>query len=141
METKKDSTNDKWSLLKRHRIPRTGDVYLDRFTIVGTPLFSIKFHRIYRPDRQRDLHDHPWNFHSFIVKGYYLEILEGNSTPQERKWYSYHKAEDFHRIERVSRSPIWTLVFCGKRRRDWGFKISETGEWVKAEEYEKLHNA
>lgn len=129
-----------WALFKSNAYGDVNDPYLKRLTLIGTPLFSIKFHRIFRPDRQEDLHDHPWNFLSVILNGYYLEKLEGD-IHKWRNWFSYHKAEDFHRISFVSKSPIYTLLFCGKRKRDWGFKISGTGEWVQWEEYDKLHSA
>lgn len=136
---------DEWALFRRHKIGPQDNIYLDRYTLLGTPYFSIKFHRIFRPDRQRDLHDHPWNFLSLIIKGCYTEITEDKrKSPDgcyDRVWFSFHKAEEFHRIDYVSKSPIWTLVFCGSKKRDWGFKITETGEWVQWEKYEKLYSA
>ena len=126
-----------WALLRRFAIGIDGDLYLLRISILTTPWFSIKLHRIYRPDRQRDLHDHPWAFLSIILFGSYTE--ETPDGIRRCHWWNFKRAEDSHSIKTVSRTPVWTLVFCGPRRRVWGFHTKNG--WVPWQEYEKLMEA
>lgn len=137
----------KWGFWERFLIGVEGDLYLDRLSLVRTPWFSIKLHRIYRPDRQRDLHDHPWNFLSLVLRGSYVEDVPCKNpaspfTDSRRvRWWNWKRAEDRHSIREVSRSPVWTLVFCGPKRREWGFWVENGTRFVKWSDYEKLYGA
>ena len=42
------------------------------------------------------------------------------------------RAEDLHRLD-LKHGPVWSLVWCGRRRRDWGF-MTEKG-WVAHADY------
>lgn len=138
-----------WGFWNRFLIGDPNDVYLDRLTLITTPWFSIKLHRIYRPDQQRDLHNHPWCFFSLVLWGWYTE----NTQRGERRvrWFNWKTLEDFHCISLVSRSPVWTLVFTGPRRQVWGFMVKDPDAKCQAHfrcahrfvvwsEYEKLNN-
>lgn len=128
-----------WGFWERFLIGLEDDVYLDRLSIIRTPWFSIKLHRIYRHDLQRDLHDHPWAFLSIILLGYYVEdTVDGL---KRRRWWNWKRAEDRHSIREVSRSPVWTLVFCGPKRRTWGFWVDGGTKFVNWRDYEKLYGA
>lgn len=127
----------RWGFMNTILIGDGKTTYLNRLAVLTTPWFSIKLHRIYRPDQQRDLHDHPWNFLSIILRGSYKE-----NTPQgikHRKWFNWKRAEDSHTIRWVSRVPVWTLVFTGAARRVWGFHTVHG--WVAWDQYEKLNDA
>jgi len=126
----------RWGFMNRRLIGSGDDVYLDRTYIVQTPWFGIMFHRIFRPDNQRDLHDHPWNFFSLILRGHYLE--DTPDGPRRRWWWNWKRAEDRHSIREVSRRPVWTLVFTGRKRRTWGFWVDNGTRWVRWTEYEKV---
>lgn len=146
----------RWAFLLRRIIGTETDTYLDRIYIIQTPLFGIMLHRIYRPDRQRDLHDHPWNFFSLVLRGSYVEAVpcdgcalygcsQKESEPavphnalKRRRWWNYKKAEDRHSISECSRRPVWTLVFTGRKRRVWGFWVDGGTRWVKWTEYDKV---
>lgn len=103
-----------WALLRRFDIAdeKTGEVYLRRWYVVATPWFSVLLHKICTPDKDRDLHDHPWSFWSLVLWGGYEEVL----------------GERAHRIYMLDRSPTWTLVLTGRRRREWGFHTA--AGWV-----------
>lgn len=132
----KNYSSPRWAFMKRRLIGSGDDVYLDRTYIVQTPLFGIMFHRIFRPDNQRDLHDHPFNFLSIVLLGsYYEDTVDG---PRHRRWFNWKRAEDRHSIREVSRRPVWTLVFTGRRRRTWGFWVDGGTRWVKWSEYENV---
>ena len=90
---------------------------------------SIRIHHICLPDRARDLHDHPWNARTIILKGGYLEQrLEG-------KWqYTFYERNpgdtakinfgEFHTIESLAEGGAWTLFITGKYRGTWGFLVN-----------------
>lgn len=140
----------RWAFMKRRLIGQPGDIYLDRVYVVQTPWFGIMFHRIFRPDNQRDLHDHPWSFFSLVLRGWYEEDAAHRCPypdcafafcPQRRKvrWFNFKRAEDRHSIRWCSRSPVWTLVFTGRKRRTWGFWVDSGTRFVKWTEYEKVN--
>lgn len=126
-----------WGFWVRRLIGDGKTTYIDRLTILLTPWFSIKLHRIYRPDQQRELHDHPWTFLSIVLWGHYLE--DTPHGPRRCWWWNWKRAEDSHSIRETSRTPVWTLLFTGPRRRIWGF-YAKNG-WVAWDQYDKLYNA
>ena len=138
-----------WGFMNRRVIAEGDNVYLDRLSLITTPWFSIKLHRIYRPDQQRDLHDHPWNFLSIVLRGEYVEDVpclhkvyaqKAYREVRHIRWFNWKKAEDLHAISWVSRSPVWTLVVTGPRRRVWGFFVEKLKQWVAWDKYDKLNN-
>jgi hypothetical protein len=86
--------------------------------------FSIRIHHIVRPDRERDLHDHPWNFRTIVLQGYYTEQLS-------RGWICWlfaghtsgKAASAFHTISSVGSRGVWTLFIMGRRKQTWGFLV------------------
>ncbi len=129
----------RWAIWERFWIGIKGDLYMDRITLVQCPWFSIKLHRIYRPDRQRDLHDHPWAFLSILLVGNYVE-----DTVKGLRYcrvFNYKPAGGRHSIRMVSRVPVWTLVLCGPKVRDWGFWVDGGTRFVQWQEYDRLYEA
>ena len=131
------------SLLKkydRHRVIKdkiTDEPYLERYYLFlrdrqSFP-FNIFLHKFLKSDPD-DLHDHPWNYFTLILKGGYYE-----HTPEGRFWrrpFSFRcgKATDLHRIEIDQDKPdCWTLFIPMKKQRVWGFK--KDNEWINNEEY------
>lgn len=129
-------------------ISNAGAPYLRRYTLLWTPLFRIYIHEILKSDEDRALHDHPWPFVSFILRGGYVE-----HRPAGARWcwpgrVIVHRAADLHRIElRKIMSgiygyvlpveiPAWTLVLCGPKCRKWGF-MTPLG-WLDADEYARI---
>jgi hypothetical protein len=117
-----------WDILKPKVIGDGNTTYLERVKLLLTPWFSILLHRIYRPDNQRELHDHPWTFFSFIFWGWYREDTPGGM--RVCRWFNFKLAEGLHSIRWTSRHPVWTLVFTGPRRRKWGFWVPVPGVWA-----------
>lgn len=110
----------------------------------------IYLHHIIKSDPDREHHDHPWDFYSFLFWGGYWE-----ETPLQAK--SFQHAEDivylmkerkakavryedgtygvrkwYHPINFLVRpaewahrlyldKPAWSLVYTTKKRREWGF--------------------
>lgn len=120
-----------WALLERFDIrdEGTGELYLRRWRIVQTPWFGLYLHKIASRDKDRDPHDHPWSFVSLVLRGGYDEYRPGIGI-MARGWLSlaFRRANDAHTILRLHRTPTWTLVAVGRRKRIWGFH-TRTG-WV-----------
>lgn len=146
----------RWAVMERFEVPNFDDPtknYLERLRIIATPIFSIYLHRLGTPDSRPTLHDHPWCFVSFLVRGGYDEVRLNQHTklPYRRsiRWVNVMRRDDAHYIERLHRTPSWSLLLVGTRRREWGYwrPISGTsrGAWywtpfdrdVHADEFDK----
>lgn len=107
----------------------------------GDWLPSIRIHRIMREDRDRNLHDHPWNARTFILRGWYKEEREEHDCLRCNTHVWTRTAGDtarlrfgeFHRINEVSDGGVWTLFVTGRKRGTWGFLVN--GVKVKWREY------
>lgn len=111
--------------------PRTP--YLTRVT-----LGQLKLHIFWRGDGD-DPHDHPADFWTFPLVGYYEAYLTPAGDDLAQRFVKpfrlhFRKAEHAHSVigpsaldGAPSRRPIVTITFWGKKRRDWGF-------WVRAGE-------
>ena len=137
----------RWAFMQHRRIGTGDDVYLDRWYLMQTPWFGIMFHRIFRPDNQRDLHSHPWPFFSILLRGQYTEQYRGEDggrpdiqVLQQRRvrWFNWKGLKDRHRISWCSRRPVWTLVFTGRKSQMWGFFVDDGTRFVKWTEYDKV---
>lgn len=141
-------------LFKKTVITRLGDTndkpvpYLIRWSLVTTPWFTIKLHKILISD-EACLHCHPWDFVSIILWGgyteerwditkllgyrpgdtYYFDMAQAGSlahgtVPTSKKWcwpgcILWRPSPWPHRLE-VTR-PAWTLVLTSGKTREWGF--------------------
>ena len=112
---------------------KTGEPYLERFYIFlkdreNFP-FNIFLHRFLKSDPD-GLHDHPWNYRTFILSGGYYEQLSDNKLHWRKPFtYRFSKAETFHRIELDKDQKCWTIFIPGVRRKEWGF-IEEYEKWL-----------
>ncbi len=146
------------NLLPHDTIMVGGKPYLTRYFLTGTPTrqvgegCSLRLHHFHQSDQGRDLHNHPWEGWSLILKGGYIEermgepvvikipkegihnFYESVSFPTTRFHYlspgsiNRIRRGDYHRAELID--PVggaWTLFFAGKRTQDWGFKNKKTG--------------
>jgi hypothetical protein len=105
--------------------------------------WSFRIHHIRRPDADRDLHDHPWNARTIILRGWYMEQrLEagnlGTGMPMVReldaellKTLTRRPGDtakllhgEYHRIDEVSDGGVTTLFITSKWRGDWGFLVN-----------------
>ena len=117
-----------------------GETYMRRYHLINNRKFGIRLHHIRLPDYGRELHDHPFDFVSIVLKGWYIEklmdapqrVMHGFGRPH------YRKAETSHVITDVSKNGVWTLVFRGPIRRRWGFWQSQNKKmkWVPHSQYE-----
>jgi len=111
--------------------------------------FNVFLHNFHRSDPD-DLHDHPWPYATFILKGGYWEWIpvfdETQTITGEKKvWrgaghFRTCNAQSYHRIELEPGVDCWTLFMPGPQTQSWGFLthenwISSTFEWVNHERY------
>ena len=115
--------------------------YLERWHIIPENNWrNVFLHRMNGPDPGRDMHDHPWDFTTFILWGGYVEIegfwsehgFERRTNVRPTFSISRIPAEHIHAIRAV-RPNTWTFVITGRRRREWGFHTKDG--WVPYEEY------
>jgi len=100
---------------------------------------NVTLHKVLVSD-EATLHDHPWGYATFILKGGYWE-----HTPEGQFWrgpghFRIRKPNDLHWLElpkdhEGNEIPCWSLFFMGKKKQDWGFL--KNGEWVHNEVYLK----
>ena len=88
--------------------------------------FSIRLHLIHLPDEDRALHDHPWSFRTFVLRGGYAQatlarpfaniLLAGQSAAMGRG--------EYHRITHIFGDGAWTLFCTSGEYQSWGFLIN-----------------
>ncbi len=94
--------------------------------------FSVRVHHIVRPDADRHLHDHPFNFRT-LLQGWNVELRpDGGRTITAGETYRA-PATRWHRISQLSEGGVWSLFIMGRRVNDWGFLVD--GEKVPWREY------
>lgn len=114
--------------------------------------WSFRVHHIMRPDEDRDLHDHPWNARTIILRGWYTEqrllkaddpavhqllikaadLRQSFDAAFQATEYIDRKAGDtarllhgeYHRIDELSPGGVYTLFITSKWRGDWGFLVN-----------------
>ena len=94
---------------------------------------NLYLHKFCRDDDDRAMHDHPWWFLSFMIRGMYTEIIaqdpdtnSGRGFVRSAPSVAFRRAEHRHRVvlERDDTGmvvPCWTVVITGPRSREWGF--------------------
>lgn len=108
---------------------------------------SVRIHYICRADQDRDLHDHPWNARTIILRGWYEEEryappfdndhvrqimpktvpgTAGQLLTRRHRPTGYTGRllyGEYHRISEVSEGGVWTLFITGRKRGTWGFDV------------------
>lgn len=83
--------------------------------------YSIRVHKWIRSDDKRHMHDHPWNFRTFVLRGHYFDV-----SPEGREKVTgtvYRKSTHRHYVD-VPECGALTLLLCGRQHRKWGFWIN-----------------
>jgi len=145
--------------LGRRRVIRdrdNGEPYLIRFYLFlknrkNFP-FNITLHKVLKSD-EPTLHDHPWSYATFILKGGYWEHIpiisnEGFVVGATRVWrgpghFRFRKPDDLHWLElkkdaEGNEIPCWSLFFMGRKQKEWGFVrfVQYEGyRWINNEDY------
>jgi len=122
--------------------------------------FNITLHKVLKSD-EPTLHDHPWEYATFIIRGGYWEHIpvisrEGFVVGATRVWrgpghFRKRSADDLHWLELAKDAdgneiPCWSLFFMGRKVKEWGFvrfvraidvdNMYDAGyRWIHNEEY------
>jgi hypothetical protein len=124
------------------------DDYLTRLRILQTPWFGLYLHRFDGPDPRPTLHDHPWPFVSFVLRGGYVERRLNTLTMQvdenhRVRFVNRMPTHGAHAIMRLTRTPTWTFMVVGRRVRTWGYLepdvFSKSDAWTWTEFDKHLH--
>jgi hypothetical protein len=106
---------------------------------------AIRVHCILRRDKDREIHDHPFDFRTFILFGSYVEqdVMGGQRTYRAGDTYK-SRAERFHIIVHCEPDDrfypalpigVWTFVIMSPKRQDWGFL-----KWLADGTVRKIHH-
>ncbi len=119
------------AVFKHQDITHAGSLYLRRFLLTPSVFgWRLMLHKICRPDNDRVLHDHPWDFATLCLRGGYVELVlmpdqEALAMTLTAGQARLRAAQHTHRIDRILGPAAWTLVLHGPRRREWGFWNTE----------------
>ncbi len=129
-----------------------GSLYMGRWWIVAPDTASSKFlrfisrgryetirlHHINRGDEDRELHSHPFDYSTFILKGFYYEekLEDGRYVPGVPSSISTtsrrmeagmigHMVSSFHRVAAVAEGGVWTMFWMGPNNGKWGFLMPD----------------
>jgi hypothetical protein len=115
-----------------------GAHYLKRWTILNLYFIKFRVHHILLSDYDC-VHDHPWWFITWIIKGGYFEKQPISQIKDMHKYGAFwHKtgfitswhpsgsvlfrdAKFQHSIELYHGKTAWTFVIMGRTKRLWGF--------------------
>lgn len=97
--------------------------------------YAARLHYIARPDRDRHLHDHPYDFRTLILKGGYDELDIFGNTHGRYPGTSYaRRAQEYHKITEMlgEDGGAWTLFIYRHRKvsNPWGF-LTTVGQSVR----------
>lgn len=144
----------KW--LKRdeygHLLDGNGYLYMGRWAVIreGTVAGKllalltlgsydhVRLHWILQPDADRELHNHPFKYRTYILQGWYEEEVGGLLLPAYRNVRKGDTVDGggYHRIAGVSPGGVFTLFLMGKDTGEWGFLVN--GKHVTSKAFFKL---
>jgi len=135
-------------MIRTLTIPRAPDFvigdpakpYLRRWWVIPrNRFFNIYLHNILADDDDRAEHDHPWWSLSIILRGGYMETINGICHMRHPGTIRWRRATEHHRLSLFSCRwrwkgwpwkrtlvfdrvvPCWTLFITGPKVREWGF--------------------
>jgi len=111
--------------------------YMIRYYLMNfRPFGRIVMHNVLLSDID-GLHDHPWGFQNYIIRGGYWETNQEGRFWRPQGFSAVRDAKYFHRLEvdpEKAGDETWTLFMMGPKEKDWGF-LDEDEEWIQWEEY------
>lgn len=135
----------RWFLTKLIGAGHPHGPMLRRYMIFQGARFGVYVHQFFRPDADRDVHDHPWWFGTLVLRGGYLEQVADDPSglfEDRSRWCLRGGAHTMplasaHRIVQVL-PETWTLLLVGRKVGEWGFYVDRSddgGRWVPWREY------
>lgn len=118
---------------------KDGVLHFKRWSILSTPWFRICLHAIYKPDEDVHLHNHPWKFWSFVIKGSYTERLPNfKLNPRFPMTSVYRNTDQFHKIEDLHSPVVYTFNIMWGFKDSWGYMVNN--KFVGHETYRQWKN-
>lgn len=127
-------------------VSKMGVVHFRRYRLLSTPWFKIYLHNIRQSDEDKFLHDHPWSFVSFIIRGGYREdsAISPHWSDIKTRYTGpgsmvRHHHTDVHKLTLTS-PEVWSLVFVSNQTHEWGYQVTGRG-WVQHDAYRAMKRA
>jgi hypothetical protein len=126
----------RWFLTKLISADHPQGPMLRRYMIFQGARFGVYVHQFFRPDADRDVHDHPWWFATLVLRGGYLEQVadnpDGLESADRSRWSLRGRAHVMprtaaHRIKALLPN-TWTLLLVGPKMQEWGFYVERESE-------------
>ena len=100
--------------------------YLARLNLLTLFGWRLKLHIFIRSDMDEELHDHPWDFWSWVIAGEYGELTPEGLTLRKTWSLVFRRATWKHRVLLGTNgngkpSPCATLILMKPVSREWGF--------------------
>lgn len=116
---------------------KTGELYFRRFAIFEIENFaSLYIHTIYKADKDKHLHTHPWNFLGIIWEGSYIELTDNGERVKEPGSITIGGRHYCHKIEKIVDGPVRSVFFVWGKYKPWFYSLGK----VESTEYRKLKN-
>lgn len=107
-----------------------------RRTIASGRFGKLLLHRFVASSSDKDCHDHPSSFLTFVLQGGYDDVQPNGVVDKVRApTVRFRRAEHAH-ITRVGPHGATTIVVMFRKRRSWGF--FRDGRWYDWRTYERL---
>ncbi len=117
-------------------INKAEEQIFERWKIAGDEKKGFWFiHKFSGDDNSYYLHDHPWDFWSFILKGTYFEDTQDGVRIASAGDFRKNKASHLHKVRLWQKKPCWSLVHTGPTIRDWGYSTPDG--WVSNKDFSR----
>jgi len=103
---------------------------------IETPAGSLRLHHWLAPDDDRALHDHPWSFLIFVVRGGYRDVSPVRDDYLLAPAVRFRRSSHRHSVVPFP-GGAWTVMVTGPVVRRWGFWPD--GKFVRANKYFLSH--
>ena len=114
------------------------ELYLVRYHLFRCRWLSIFLHNFFLSDEE-DLHAHPWNNISILLRGGFIEHHhDGKVTTRVAGDWWWRSARELHRIQVIAPGTTWSLFIHGRRTREWGFLRKDGWEMADNDSHKRL---
>jgi hypothetical protein len=117
---------------------KEGKLHFRRWEILKTRWFSIYIHGIYASDKDKHLHNHPWDYKSIVLKGSYVEETTNGVNILKFGTITSKDGNDYHKIKQLLTKSVYTLFIVSPVKRVWGYQVD--GGFIDNEEYRRRKN-
>lgn len=125
MKNSVPKVRSKWVGFTHDTVGRAECPYMRRWIFWMGPLGTLRLHHFMRSDMDEALHDHPWRFVTFPFSTYdeYVPVsdfVDATHLKEVKRWRFHYRPANYRHAVKL-RKPTWTLVWTGRKMREWGF--------------------